>query len=391
MEVNEQDPITGRKLPRLVNYNGSEPAQATQTPLPKIRRNSYVPGIQMVDYTKSGYDNPQTYVEDLGNLNSIRAENQGFLDTLGNGLGRTLTNIIPTVVGNVASILDFEDYVNQDNEVGNAITRAMEDFKTSSNENVFPIYQQNPNGHLNFGDSAWWIQNGSSLVESIGAFAVTGAGIGAAFNIAGKGLATINGLSELGQAGKAAATLLSSTALNQAESITTAMQVYDTTYQAAKQNGQDEATAKQNAADAASYSININRANIALNLTSAGAFIRSPLATRQLREAFGTGFRKELLHEGAQEYAEETLNYVAQKEGERLGQAKATNKEYKYNFQNSVNDALSSSGISVVSVSSSSRVADCKSGNPSKSVVSDSIETSGVTSFTLSTLFLTSF
>ena len=349
-ESNEQDPITGRKLPRLVNYNNQTSVVPNNNygdiKLPTVNRNFNTSGVQLVDYTESGYDNPGgTYVEDLPNLNSIRAKNQGFFSTLGNGLGRAALNIIPTIVGNVASILDFEDYVNKDNEVGNSITRAMEEFKQTVNQDILPIYQENPGEAFNISDSAWWIENGSSLVESIGAFAATGAGIGALFKTAGKGLSMINGLSKLGNAGKAAATILSATGLNQAESITTAMQVYDTTYQAAVENGQSEEQAKQSAADAASYSVNINRANIALNLTSAGAFIRSPKMTRQIREAFtGTG-RKQILNEGLQEYGEETLNYIAQKEGERLGQAKATGKEYSYDFKNTVKDALSAEGI----------------------------------------------
>ena len=349
-ESNEQDPITGRKLPRLVNYNDQTSVVPNSNygniKLPTVNRNFNTSGVQLVDYTESGYDNPGgTYVEDLPNLNSIRAKNQGFFSTLGNGLGRVALNLIPTVIGNVASILDFEDYVNKDNEVGNSITRAMEEFKQSVNQDILPIYQENPGESFNVSDSAWWIENGSSLVESIGAFAATGAGIGALFKTAGKGLSMINGLSKLGEAGKVAATVLSATGLNQAESITTAMQVYDTTYQSAVENGQSEEQAKQSAADAASYSININRANVALNLTSAGAFIRSPKMTRQIREAFTGAGHSQILNEGLQEYGEETLNYIAQKEGERLGQAKATGKEYSYDFKNTVRDALSAEGI----------------------------------------------
>lgn len=343
-ELNEQDPITGRKLPRLANYNGQDQIDPTKPALPRIRRNTYVPGVQLVDYTRSGYDNPETYVEDLPRLGAIRAENQGFGSTLMNGLGRAAVNIIPTVVGNVASMLDFEDYVNQDNEVGNAVTRAMEEFKTNVDE-ALPIYRENQNQSFDIGDSAWWIDNGSSLVESIAAFAITGAGLGAALNIAGKGLGTINALANLGEAGKVAATVLSATGLNQAESITTAMQVYDTTYKTAIENGQDDARAKQNAADAAAYSININRANIALNLTSAGAFIRNPNLTRQIRHAFTGQGAKEVLHEGLQEYAEETLNYVAQKEGERMGDTVAKGKQYQFDFNRALSDAFSAQGI----------------------------------------------
>ena len=290
-----------------------------------------------VDYTESGYDPYQVSKEDVPVLDSIRAENQGFLPTLGNAIGRAAVNIIPTVIGNAASILDFEDYINQDAEVGNNITKAMEDFKSSINQDVFPIYRRNPNESLDIGDSAWWLENGGSLVESIGAFAITGAGLGAGFNLLGKGLGTIQGLSQLGQYGKAAATILSSTALNQAESITTAMQVYDNTIR----NG----GTPQDAAEAAAYSININRANILLNLTSAGAFIRSPKLTRQVREAFGTNLGNRLLSEGGQEYAEESINFLAQKEGERFGEAVAKKRDYKYDFSKSIDDLLSAEGF----------------------------------------------
>lgn len=291
---------------------------------------------EYLDYTKSKYDPNITSKEDISVLDQIRAENQGFIPTLGNAIGRAVVNVIPTVIGNTASILDFEDYVNQDKEVGNSITRAMEEFKASVNKDYLPIYRES-NESLDFGDSAWWLENGSSLAESIGAFAITGAGIGAAFGAVGRGLSTIKGLSQLGQAGKAAATILSSAGLNQAESITTAMQVYDNTL---KQGG-----SQQDAADAAAYSININRTNILLNLTSAGAFIRSPKLTRQVREAFGQNLNQRILSEGVQEYAEESINFLAQKEGERFGETKAKGAKYNYDFNRSVDDLLSAEGI----------------------------------------------
>jgi len=292
------------------------------------------------EFQFTGYDDEFTYKEDIPYLEQIRGENQGFFSALGNSIGRAAINVIPTVIGNTASILDFEDYINQDNEVGNSITRAMEDFKQSVNKDYLPLYGE----ATDMGDTAWWLSRGSSLVESIGAFAATGAGLGAGFNVLGKGLSTIKGLSNLGQAGKIAATVLSSTGLNQAESITTAMQVYDTTYNNSLQQGKSDQEAKEDASDAASYSININRANIALNLTSAGAFIRSPKLTRQVREAFGYN-KTGMLSEGIQEYAEETINYIAQKEGERYGEAKSKNKDYKFDVQNAINDALSAEGI----------------------------------------------
>lgn len=295
-------------------------------------------------YKPSSYDNDNMFISDLPNLNSIRAENQGFFPTIGNAIARTAINIIPTVIGNVASMLDIEDYMNVDNEVGNSVTRAMEEFKASVSKEL-PVYRENPNKSFDIGDPAWWIDNGASLVESISAFAITGVGVGAAFNAIGKGLSLINGLSKMGEAGKIAATVLTSAGLNQAESITTAMDVYDTTYKTSIENGLGEEEAKQAAADAASYSVNINRANILLNLTSSSAFIRTPKKTRQIRESLVGKTRKDMLSEGGQEYLEETINLVSQKEGERYGDALSKGKDYSYDFGNSLKDALSAEGI----------------------------------------------
>ena len=282
-------------------------------------------------------------------INQRRAQAQSNWEQTGNALGRVLLNVVPTVVGNLASIADVEDYYNQDQEVGNAITNAMEEFKQKVNQDYFPIYRENPGEHLDIGDFAWWAENGSALTESIAAFAATGALTG--------GL--LAGLSRTGKVGKAAATLINATGLNQAEAITTATQVYNSTYQkelsklkAAQQEAMSkegslilsdediESQARQLASDAAAYSVNLNRMNIALNITSAGAFLRSPKVARNILKAPST--KGKLVSEGSQEFVEEEINLIAQKEGERYG---SDPKGYQYSLERSLDDVLSAEGI----------------------------------------------
>src|SRR4030042_1097959 len=105
-------------------------------------------------------------------LNKYRAKRQTGWDQLGNAAIR-LTNIIPEAVGSIASALDFEDYANSNDEVGNWLTSLTESWKQETNEE-FPIYRETPGKTFDVSDSGWWIENGSSLVNSVGGFAIGG-------------------------------------------------------------------------------------------------------------------------------------------------------------------------------------------------------------------------
>jgi len=277
------------------------------------------------------------------NLQAERAAAQPGYAQAGSAVGRVLVNTIPTIIGNIASIVDIEDYYNQDNEVGNAITNAMEEFKANVNQNYLPIYRRSDEP-LDIGDPGWWWENGSSLAESALSFAATGYGVGA----------LLGGLSKTGKFGQTAATLLNAVALNQAESIQFASGVYKDTYQSELDKlskdpsiqltpDEIESQAKQSAADAASLAVNINRANILLNITSAGMFIKPPQLTRQLIKKHATGdVLKEILGEGAQEAAEETINLVAEKEGRRLGEM---GDKYSMTLSNIIDEAFTKEGL----------------------------------------------
>lgn len=311
-------------------------------------------------YTPPGGEEVNTYDKGLGRSSidlqqQLRNSNQTGADMAASAAGRLLQ--VPfSVIGNVASALDFEDYVNQDQEVGNWLTTAMDNIKTDIRD-ANPIYRRSDKP-LDIGDPAWWWDNGSSLVESATAFVATGYLTGGGLGALGKGANSLKWLKTLGKTGKSFGELRSavkrtegviegmqwlanSAALNQAESIGIATNVYDSVLREKLQAGLTENEAMQAAADAASTSINVNRINILLNLTSAKAFIRPPQMTRQILEKAGG---KQLMktafgHEGIQEAAEETINMFA----ENKARAEAAGK--KYGLTEAMNDMLSAQGL----------------------------------------------
>lgn len=318
-EVNPIDDLNTGKGPTSARFQGD------------ANRDSAIVGYN-TGIGKSKYDkNIHTSVlSDLVSLDEIlqrnRASQQTGWSQFGNAALR-LTNIIPEAIGTVASALDIEDYFNSDDEVGNWLTNAMEEWKQATNE-ALPIYRESPGKPLDIGDSAWWFENGSSLVQSIGGFAIGG-------GVITKGLV---GLSKLAKAKKLASmikmgqntqeivggatqSIVTASALNQAEAILEAKDVYEVTFNAemAKEDA-DEGKARQKAADAASVTINTNRLNILLNLSSASMFLKTPKLTRNIlkkqttKRNLGIG-----TIEGFQESAEEVINFVSSQKGKAFG------------------------------------------------------------------------
>ena len=254
-------------------------------------------------------------------------EKQSPWEKAGNAAYRFAWNTLYDTVGGFGAMLDFEDYYNTDDEVGNAITEWAAKGKEATNL-VAPIYKPS---NASVGNFAWWMDNGSALASSIAAFGIQGMATGALFK--GIGAAKMLGqLAKTGRLGKAAmrgaddvlgattktgsidgvtktvaalsnkiddvnASLLDKTMtagrykllesaaqgidnfgvslmLNQAESVMTASEIYNNIYNDAKTRGYGDDYAKTMAANAATHSINLNRANIALNLTSADMFMK---------------------------------------------------------------------------------------------------------------------
>jgi hypothetical protein len=286
-------------------------------------------------------------------LSKYRAKEQPTSHKVGSALGR-LINVIPEAIGTTASALDFEDYFNSDDEVGNWLTDITESIKQSVNEDL-PIYRENPGESLDFGDVGWWLENGSALGQSIGGFALGGGAItkslsGLSKLTKAKKLATIiAGSNKAEKLGNIVQTGVTATMLNQAEAILEANSVYDEIYNETLQKlnednpinldlpgqlDQNKAAARQKAAEASSATINANRVNILLNLSSANLFLKSPKLTRNLlskptvKGNLATG-----AIEGGQESVEEFINFISGEYGRAVG------RDQEYGF-NEILDAL---------------------------------------------------
>lgn len=293
-----------------------------------------LPGFGDSQYDKNIKIDAQLQLNELFNqsLEQNRAGQQPNIDKLGNAVGR-LTNIIPEAIGGMAAVLDFEDYFNSNDEVGNWLTDLTNEWKESTNE-ALPIYRKNRDEAMDFGDSGWWFENGSSLVQSIAGFAITGGAVAKGL----QGLSKLAKLKKIGtamaganatnKAGQVAQTLGTAVGLNQAEGILEAGDVYSDVYQyqlnkltiEGLSEEESDAKAKQLAADAAALTIQTNRLNIVLNITSARLFTASPRLTRNIlsKQTTAKNIGYGLL-EGGQESAEEVINYIAGQRGRKEG------------------------------------------------------------------------
>jgi len=306
------------------------------------------------EYGNSQYDtygesaSPFYNVENASKiLEQQRGEKQGWVDEATNAIVGGIAKIPFTVIGNFGSMLDLEDYANRDNEVGNWLTKWAENAKQRI-EGETKIYKSNNNS---LSSREWWLNNAKGLIDSAGAFVLTG-------GILGKGVQLLSILARTEQGAQiinAIGGITNAVALNQAESIPSAMNVYQKAYDIEFKRLQKdineglitdleaEEKAKIKAADAAAYSIAINRVNIPLNLTSAFAFLRSPKLTREIaKQVSKKDAVNKILSEGTQEYIEENVNNIA--ENEALRKAKE-GKNYSYNFNNTLNDVFSKQGF----------------------------------------------
>ena len=261
---------------------------------------------------------------DVDALNAIRAENQSNWEQAGNALGRLAVNVVPQIIGSTAAMLDLPGYFSAEEAANNAIVNWADSVKEKSSE-LLPIYEENPGGSMQMGDFAWWMTRGEGLIESIASFAAAGAGAGKLVSLGARGLsralaATVMSAKNAKTAAGLVGQVGTATMMNQAEAVLEATQVYKTTFQNSLSKGKTASQAKEDAAKAAATTMNINRANILLNLTSAKAFLTPMRTTRQLLTAPTTlGTLGKLGLEGGQEALEETVNLVAQKAGEAKG------------------------------------------------------------------------
>ena len=285
------------------------------------------------DEDYDGNANPMTT-----DINKQRAIKQSNWKKAGSALARVVVNT-PLAVGSyLASMADIEDYANRDDEVGNVVTNFLEEKKAEFNKNYAPIYKES-NEHLAGDDFGWWMENGASLVESMGAFAIVGA-------MTGGTAGWLNTIAKGGKWGQKLASLGTSVALNQAESITSAGQVYKKTYDNALAKGMSVEKARISAAEAGAYTVKLNKANILLNYTSANMFVKANVGLNGTGQGLIRGLSKKttgkkVVLESGQEFAEEEVNLLSEEAGMALGEGR------KYGMAEATKDVISMKGLEV--------------------------------------------
>jgi len=304
---------------------------------------------QDIDYSKYEDYLPKNkfYYDNNTQLDKSRALNQSNWEQAAYATGRTLVNVVPEAIKQVANALDVEDWSNSNNEVGNFVADAITQFQDNVKD-AMPIYRENPNESLDVGDFAYWMETGESLVTSIGGFVLAGYALGGLTTLPGKVINAaaearsasiakkvadgIRGSSKFqkalstAQANQVGARLESLSVnflMNQAESVGIGADVYKNVYESTYNNaivsGKSEEEAKKlaqvSASKGAAASINFNRLNMLLNTSSSDLFLKSPTNLSKLIKKEG------LLNtaiEGGKEGAEEYINDLGQIYGENL-------------------------------------------------------------------------
>ena len=273
-----------------------------------------------------------------------RAVNQSGVEQAGRALIRGTVGGFGRMFEYTANMLDFEDYWNQDQEVGNPVAEFINEELDGLRKSL-PIYRENPDTPLDFGDPGYWYENGAQIAESAIGFAGAGFGLG-------KALQGVKWLSTLGKSAQYASKLETAIATvghaaisNQAESIQIGAQVWNTSHDYAIQQGKSEEEAKRIASDAAAYAINLNRINIFLNLYSSKWFMKTGAGRNLLGP---TSIKNTLKHggiEGIQEYGEETINFLGENEANAYAKSVVDNSDYSIDFNKMMDSVLSEQGF----------------------------------------------
>lgn len=207
----------------------------------------------------------------------LRAQDQGFWESLGKTIGNVAANIpldIIQGVGYLGTTLEF----GNDRDYTNSLTQQIEKLKNPYGE----VYLEHPNQTFDLSDSAWWLNNIGQLAESAASFAIEGAGIAKLFGTVAKAAAWSTRAAQLGAR---AAQGLSAATLTYMEGAMSGAQVYETAYNnnylKQIQQGINPTDADQNAkhiaSQAAAATVQLHTAiNLGLNLTGLAPMFREP-------------------------------------------------------------------------------------------------------------------
>src|SRR5690606_4837367 len=146
-----------------------------------------------------------------------RARSQGFWAEAGTALARIPFDIALGLVESIGYIGDAAEWTGLDKDYGNWLSEAMMSARQRISEDYIPTYQAQP-GEIDFSDSAWYWNNLSSLVSSVGQFAALGFGTGSILGKTASAMAgAFNATRGTAQALQGAATLSNAAVLTYTE------------------------------------------------------------------------------------------------------------------------------------------------------------------------------
>lgn len=291
----------------------------------------------------SQYDSGLAYSVDQ---NALRARNQPWTDQVGNSLVKAVPGTALKILENAGDLGELVFDWDKDKEYTNVFTELAKAGQEKLNEK-FHTYQETPsNQFASPADSGWWFNMGDGLIQSVGAFWATGAGVGGTLS---KGAKALNAAIKGGELGakitQGAAQLGTASSLAYTEGIQSAAQVYDATKKQKLSEGLTEDAAKKIASDAASKTMMLNTViNTGLNITSLSPLFKSfghlddgirqqlsrkaketlPKYIERLGQLESQGVKqasimKTLGLEAMQEGIEEDVNLYSENEGYRQG------------------------------------------------------------------------
>lgn len=211
------------------------------------------------------------YDQNIGygiNQKNLRARNQPVSDQIANAAIKTLPGVGLGILENAGYLGELVFDWDNNKEYSNIFTDLAKAGRDKLEQNL-PVHRENPEQVFDLKDPAWWINNGQGLVESIGEFLVTGAGVGSALSKGAKALTTTLKAGELtGKVLQGAAQLSTASSLAYVEGAMSGAQVYKDVLE---QTGD-----QQKASDAASKTVYLNTLiNTGLNITSISPLFRS--------------------------------------------------------------------------------------------------------------------
>ena len=217
----------------------------------------------------------------------LRALNQGGWEQTKRSLGNLLPNIAAGILENVGYLAALATEWGDERDYTNGLVEWSQSVKDPFGE----TYRLNPEETWDIGDSAWWLQHGFGLVESIGVFLATGMGVG---SVLGKGASITAQALRMGAKGTKMAMRTAQAAtsftLGYVEGAMSAAQVYKDTYDHL-QNQFDPETGmaytedakRRLSSDAAAVTARTNTIMIGLlNLTSVVPLFKSNKWMREL-------------------------------------------------------------------------------------------------------------